>query len=436
MNDIVIRADKLTKIYSLDGHHVGSPRRSIITLARQGKRALMGQPPLVIPGEELRQNEFLALKDVSFEIRHGERVGVIGRNGAGKSTLLKILSRITKPTRGHADVYGRLGALLEVGTGFHPELSGRENIFLNAAVLGLSRKEVARRFDEIVAFAEVEDFLDMAVKHYSSGMFMRLAFSISAHLDPDILILDEVLAVGDAAFQKKCMGKMEGVAKEGRTVLFVSHSIASIVTFCDRCLLLDNGELVRDGAAIDVTEFYQESLTAKSDRSPEVLAAEKSKTNKASFTSIKVTPLGDDGEPTSVLRVGKDVEIEATILARARVTENNVAVVISDANGYRLIDANLALKNDYLSLNEGEEAFVRFTLRNVLLRPGDYRIGLWVGRRAIEDTDMVLDAATFSVEVDPRETKHFYIFDGPYQCEFTHSMEVRTASKDSIIALS
>jgi len=407
-----------------------------MTLARQGKRILMRQPPFIMPCEELRQNEFLALKDVSFEIRHGERVGVIGRNGAGKSTLLKILSRITKPTRGHADVYGRLGALLEVGTGFHPELSGRENIFLNAAVLGLTRKEVARRFDEIVAFAEIEDFLDMAVKHYSSGMFMRLAFSISAHLDPDILILDEVLAVGDAAFQKKCIGKMEGVAKDGRTVLFVSHSIASIVSFCDRCLLLDNGRLVRDGAAIEVTEFYQESLTAKSNKSPDVLAAEKNKTNKAYFTSIKVTPLGDDGEPTPVLRVGKDVEIEATILAKARVTENSVAAVIWDANGYRLIDVNLALKEDFLSLDKGEEAVVRFTLRNVLLRPGDYRISLWMGRRAIEDTDMIPDAAIFSVEVDPRKTKHFQIFDGPYQCEFTHSMEVRDAGKDSISAIS
>jgi len=430
MGNYAIEAVGISKGYSLGKHVIKKTKYTPLHMARQTKRFICRQPLLKLEtSTELSQGEFWALDDVSFNVKHGERVGVIGRNGAGKSTLLKILSRITKPTRGYADVYGSLGALLEVGTGFHPELSGRENIFLNAAVLGLTKRDVAKRFDEIVAFAEVENFLDMPVKHYSSGMFMRLAFSVSAHLEPDILILDEVLAVGDAAFQKKCLGKMEGVAKDGRTVIFVSHSVASIVSFCDRCLLLDQGRLIRDGDAKEVTEFYQESLITKSDRSLEALSAEKNKTSKAAFTSIKVTPLGPDGEPCSVLRVGQDVEIEATLLARERITDNNVAIVISDSNGYRIIDVNIAIKDEFLSLKAGEEATIKFVLRNVLLRPGSYRVGLWAGRRAVEDTDIVIDASNFSVEVDPRKTLHFQIFDGPYQCDFTHSVKINSLEK-------
>ena len=197
-----------------------------------------------------------ALRDVSFDVEPGEAVGIIGRNGAGKSTLLKILSRITEPTSGRAELYGRIGSLLEVGTGFHPELTGRENIFLNGAVLGMKRDEINRKFDEIVAFAEIERFLDTPVKRYSSGMYMRLAFAVAAHLDPEILLVDEVLAVGDAQFQKKCLGKMKNVAQEGRTVLFVSHNLPSIVTLCRRALFISEGRLVADGTAAAVVEKY------------------------------------------------------------------------------------------------------------------------------------------------------------------------------------
>src|SRR6267143_1879403 len=187
---------------------------------------------------------FWALKNVSFDVKTGEVLGIIGSNGAGKSTLLKILNRITEPTIGGVDIYGRVGALLEVGTGFHPELTGRENIFLNGAILGMTRAEIKRKFDEIVAFAEVERFLDTPVKRYSSGMYVRLAFAVAAHLDPEILIVDEVLAVGDAAFQKKCLGKMGNVAKEGRTVLFVSHNMGAIQRLCSRGIVLERGRAV------------------------------------------------------------------------------------------------------------------------------------------------------------------------------------------------
>ncbi|MEJ1936812.1 ABC transporter ATP-binding protein, partial [Nostoc sp. NIES-2111] len=203
------------------------------------------------------QEEFWALKDVSFEIKQGDRVGIIGCNGAGKSTLLKILSRITEPTTGRIQAKGRVASLLEVGTGFHPELTGRENIYLNGAILGMSKAEIKRKFDEIVAFAEVDKFLDTPVKRYSSGMYVRLAFAVAAHLEPEILVVDEVLAVGDAAFQKKCLGKMEDVAKnEGRTVLFVSHNMAAIRSLCHNCIFLQNGTLSFIGDVEEGIEKY------------------------------------------------------------------------------------------------------------------------------------------------------------------------------------
>lgn len=207
------------------------------------------------------QMDFWALRDVSFEIKHGEVIGIIGRNGAGKSTLLRILSRITEPTTGKAEIFGRVGSLLEVGTGFHPELSGRENIFLNGSILGMSRKEIERKFDEIVAFAEIEQFIDTPVKRYSSGMYVRLAFAVAAHFEPEILLIDEVLAVGDAAFQKKCLGKMNEVSKEGRSILFVSHNTAALLGLCNRGLLIDKGSLTEDGDIESIVRSYLKGLS-------------------------------------------------------------------------------------------------------------------------------------------------------------------------------
>ena len=214
-----------------------------------------GRP--IVEGDEVE--EFWALKNISFDIRHGDRVGIIGRNGAGKSTLLKILSRVTEPTKGRIKISGKVASLLEVGTGFHPELTGRENIFLNGAILGMTRTDIRSKFDEIVAFAEVEKFLDTPVKRYSSGMYVRLAFAVAAHLEPEILVVDEVLAVGDAAFQKKCLGKMEQAGSEGRTVLFVSHNMAMISSLCDKAIQLENGQLVAQGSSEAVILNYATS---------------------------------------------------------------------------------------------------------------------------------------------------------------------------------
>jgi len=259
--DYAIKVENLGKRYVI-GHDRGAGRRayryyslreSLYSRARGLYQRL--RHPLSPNRETTELEDFWALKDVNFEIKPGERVGIIGRNGAGKSTLLKLLSRITEPTTGSIDLNGRVASLLEVGTGFHPELTGRENIFLNGAILGMTRAEIKRKFDEIVAFAEVEKFLDTPVKHYSSGMYVRLAFAVAAHLEPEILLVDEVLAVGDAQFQKKCLGKMEDVSKEGRTVLFVSHNMAAIQQLCKKIIWLDNGQLKRT-AGIEVIGDY------------------------------------------------------------------------------------------------------------------------------------------------------------------------------------
>ena len=255
MSDIAVHVEHLSKMYRIGSYAGQKTFREALSdglaaPARRLRAALRGQ------GAQAHSREFWALRNVSFEVAHGEVIGIIGRNGAGKSTLLKILSRITEPSAGYAEIHGRVGTLLEVGTGFHPELTGRENVYLNGAILGMSRAEITRKFDEIVAFAEVEEFIDTMVKHYSSGMYLRLAFAVAAHLEPEILIIDEVLAVGDAQFQKKCLGKMGDVAREGRTVLFVSHDLTAINSLCQRAIWLDKGQVAQIGMTREVVSAY------------------------------------------------------------------------------------------------------------------------------------------------------------------------------------
>jgi lipopolysaccharide transport system ATP-binding protein len=255
MSTVVIHGEGLGKSY-----HRGALQQS--TLLRDHLSRALKSPLSVF--RRPKDETFWALEDVSLEVREGEVLGLIGRNGAGKTTLLKILSRITRPTTGWAEIHGRVGSLLEVGTGFHPELTGRENTFLSGAILGMSKRDITRKFDEIVAFAEVETFIDTPVKHYSSGMYVRLAFAIAAHLEPEILLVDEVLAVGDAKFQKKCLGKMGEVAREGRTILFVSHNVPAVTRLCNRCILLQSGMVLKDGATHDVMNAYLRSELATS----------------------------------------------------------------------------------------------------------------------------------------------------------------------------
>jgi lipopolysaccharide transport system ATP-binding protein len=257
MSVVAIQADRLGKQYRIGRSRGGRTVREVLV---EAARAPLRRMTRWAGGESRNDPRIWALRDISFEVQAGEAVGIIGGNGAGKSTLLKILSRITNPTEGWAEIRGRVGSLLEVGTGFHSELTGRENIYLNGAILGMKRAEIACKFDEIVAFAEVETFLDTPVKHYSSGMYMRLAFAVAAHLEPEILIVDEVLAVGDAAFQKRCIGKMSHVASHGRTVVFVSHNMAAIQRLCQRAIWLRSGRMAAIGPADEVVARYvQES---------------------------------------------------------------------------------------------------------------------------------------------------------------------------------
>src|ERR1700674_4189980 len=252
MSDIVIRAEGLGKRYRRGLTGPPETLRDALTRVIGSPLAAMRRPT---------QEYFWALRDVGLEVCHGEVLGLIGRNGAGKTTMLKILSRITRPTTGWAEIHGRVRSLLEVGTGFHPELSGRENTYLSGSILGMGKREIDRKFDEIVAFAEVEKFIDTPVKHYSSGMYVRLAFAVAAHLEPEILLVDEVLAVGDITFQKKCMGKMGDVARQGRTIILVSHNMAAINSLCSRCVLLEHGRTAFDGPTAAATaRYYAESM--------------------------------------------------------------------------------------------------------------------------------------------------------------------------------
>lgn len=274
------------------------------------------------------KNTIWALKDVSFEVMPGEVVGIVGRNGAGKSTLLKILSRITAPTNGYADMRGRVGSLLEVGTGFHAELSGRENVYLNGAILGMKRSEIIRKFDEIVAFAEIEKFIDTPVKHYSSGMYMRLAFAVAAHLEPEILIVDEVLAVGDTAFQNKCLGKIEGVAKEGRTVLFVSHNTGAIQRLCSECKLLENGRLVAEGKPVVVLQKYLGLYQSGVEQAAPTATSPK--------CDVRLRVLDENGELTRVWRYGKELTIEVNITTKIPLQHPAVHVAFYAGKNVRL----------------------------------------------------------------------------------------------------
>ncbi len=292
----VIKVENLSKLYYLGGTKHNSLRDTIVGFVKNPKRAA--------------KNELWALKDVSFEVGDGETLGIIGKNGAGKSTLLKILSRITKPTSGNAEIHGRIGSLLEVGTGFHNELSGRENIFLNGAILGMKRTEIEAKFDEIVAFSEIEKFIDTPVKHYSSGMYMRLAFSVAAHLEPEILIVDEVLAVGDVAFQKKCLNKMRDVGQKGRTVLFVSHDMQAVSRLCNRAIWIKDGIIAKDGETNAVVgEYLHEQSQTGAEKSWENL--EKAPGNEVvKLQSVRVCD--KNGETASAFDIRQPIGVEMT----------------------------------------------------------------------------------------------------------------------------
>jgi lipopolysaccharide transport system ATP-binding protein len=303
VSSAAIRVDKLGKRYA-----IGELQR-YKTLRDRLTRMIYAPLRLSSAGAHEKQNHIWALKDVSFEIGRGEAVGIIGHNGAGKSTLLKILSRITEPTEGWGEIRGRVGSLLEVGTGFHPELTGRENIYLNAAILGMKKQEIRNRFDDIVSFAEIERFVDTPVKHYSSGMYVRLAFAVAAHLEPEILLVDEVLAVGDATFQKKCLGRMGEVTREGRTVVFVSHNMGAVRSLCDRAILIQGGRAVLDGDPSSVISAYMSALLSKA-ASGEVTWQGEDAPGLDELKLRAVGLVGPGGSVSSTFEVDKPIRVE------------------------------------------------------------------------------------------------------------------------------
>ena len=321
---------------------------------------------------------FWALQDVSVEIPQGEILGLVGRNGAGKSTLLKVIAGVTSPTTGSVDVYGRIGSLLEVGTGFHPELTGRENVFMNGAFIGMRRAEIRARFDEIVEFSGVEKFLDVPIKRYSSGMAVRLAFAVAAHLDADILLVDEVLAVGDQAFQDKCLGKMREVRqREGRTVLFVSHNLAAVASLCTRALLLSAGRVVADAAATEITRLYTAGVAmATTTDEVDLTTLPRAKRSAGRCTAIQVHGVSADGTALDAIVPGGMAELIVTIHGTSFTPRLLLRVEVMDERGRPALGVSTDAEDCWFDLGENETRRVRMTLHDVRLRPGLYTVGL------------------------------------------------------------
>lgn len=362
MSDTVISVENITKRYDLGVIGTGTLSRDI----NRWWARLRGKPdPEERIGQENHFNHYdgsiLALDDISFTVQQGEALGIIGPNGAGKSTLLKILSRVTAPTSGIVKVKGRIGSLLEVGTGFHPELTGRENVFLNGAILGMRREEVEKKFDEIVEFSGVEKFIDTPVKRYSSGMYVRLAFAVAAHLDPEILVVDEVLAVGDAKFQKKCLGKMSDVAGEGRTVLFVSHNMAAIETLCENACLLESGKLVEIGPSSEIINQYLESNQSS--------GLIKEQSNDITFLGLQYQNI----------KINENINISVPF----RVNGNNLEgvranIAVTNEDGVKIIRLQSDLLQNGFDLQVNKAYSIDFVIESPNLAPGKYYLNIYM----------------------------------------------------------
>jgi lipopolysaccharide transport system ATP-binding protein len=392
MSDVVIETSNLSKRYVIG--HQAAPNDGLRHAIERAVRSPLTWMRSAWNFEAGQREEFWALRDVSFQIKQGEVVGVIGRNGAGKSTLLKLLSRITEPTTGRIRTRGRVACLLEVGTGFHPELTGRENIFLNGAILGMTRLEIKRKFDEIVAFAEIDKFLDTPVKRYSSGMYVRLAFAVAAHLEPEILIVDEVLAVGDAQFQQKCISKIESVsATQGRTVLVVSHQMALIQNLCSRSMLLHEGRLVLAGNTEDTVRAYLSNAAALMETR---LSERTDRVGQGDVTIDAVQLLDKHGHPVTEAVSGAEFVLRTFFSVRNGAVLRNCRmslVLLNDMRPYFLLGTDLV---DTTELKLSGRGCIDFTVPNWPLSGGTYHMNAFVASEQIVQ-DWVLDAMKISV---------------------------------------
>lgn len=400
----IIKVDNLSKQYRIGTREqpaYGTLRDALTNVARSRFGLKNG------PSVDRSRQMIWALRNVSFEVKTGDVVGIIGSNGAGKSTLLKILSRITQPTCGRAELYGRVGSLLEVGTGFHPELSGRENIFLNGALLGMRRAEILRKFDEIVAFSEVERFIDTPVKFYSSGMYMRLAFSVAAHLESEILMVDEVLAVGDIAFQKKCLGKIGKVAEGGRTVLFVSHNMVAVQKLCSRVLWLDHGTVVQHGRAADViSEYSKTSSSAIAEQTWDDRDAAPGN-EQVQIRRASVHPAGGTASGPIDVHTPVDVEFEYWNLVPDAYL--NVSVVVCAEDGSPIFNTGSGTDRLWHGRPFPPGLFrSSFRIPGDLLNDGKHRVHLYIVRNQSEVVFRLDDALVFNVEESTRARSAWY----------------------------
>ncbi len=343
--------------------------------------------------DKTNEEDFWALNEVSFDVLAGESIGIIGRNGAGKSTLLKILSKITPPTQGKIITRGRIASLLEVGTGFHPELTGRENVFFNGSLLGMKRREILEKFDEIINFSGTEKFLDTPLKHYSSGMQLRLAFSVAAFLEPEILIIDEVLAVGDTEFQKKCLGKMEDVSNRGRTILFVSHNMAAVENLCKRAIILDKGRLIKEGRGSEVTSFYQQSFAGATGNTWESLSPKESLYFSRVMANLKGT------QPQY------ELEIVFSVFSRNVHKTAFVAFDISNSLGITIMQA-IPVSEPFIRFSEAAQEFA-VTIQLPPLVPDRYRLSAWVGSHFTETLSWEKEIISFEITDSPSKGRNF-----------------------------
>jgi len=407
MSNTVISVENLTKRYELGVIGTGTLSRD---LNRWWAR-LRGQPdPYSTIGQrdhfERIGESILALDDVSFKVEQGEALGIIGKNGAGKSTLLKILSRVTAPTSGVVKVKGRIGSLLEVGTGFHPELTGRENVYLNGAILGMRKDEVDCKFDEIVDFSGVEKFIDTPVKRYSSGMYVRLAFAVAAHLDPEILVVDEVLAVGDAEFQKKCLGKMGDVAGEGRTVLFVSHNMAAIRSLTNRCIYLKNGSVCLLGTTTKVVHHYMSEMKGADNLQRPDLSEYHREFNSEQPVKFERIWLNDSINDISTIPIGGRINIKIEIFNETEIKSANITIVIKRDDGIEVTRILSSDKGISLNIHPGRY-IISCEIMDLPITPGDYLVNVGISQSAASRAwDLIRDYPLF--KVDDSEGKVIY----------------------------
>ena len=395
MSSIAIRADGLSKRYRLGtGASYKTLREALPAMFSGAIRRVR-----LSGASDSEQNDFWALRDISFDVEHGEVIGVIGKNGAGKSTMLKILSRITWPTEGQASIHGRVGSLLEVGTGFHPELTGRENIFLNGAIMGMRKAEITSKFDEIVAFAEVEKFIDTAVKHYSSGMYVRLAFSIAAHLEPEILIIDEVLAVGDLGFQQKCLGKMSEVSRGGRTILFVSHNMAVVERLCRRCIVLHEGKIAYQGETNGAIHHFFNEIFAVNQTDGHVFDFDTTVHRHSTAGKLlkRIELYNEDDLPVlEGIRVGGGLKLKVYFDLPHPTRSFDVGLGFDNAIGQRVFTAHSLFEpNRPTGEWVGPQVFV-CDIPSFTVMPGVYRLRIWLDINH-QDADRINQAAQVAV---------------------------------------